>query len=76
MVDKKFGQKRVCPTCEMKFYDLNKKSPFKCPCCEKDIVIEDELSVLQTNQIIQQPAKIETKDEFADIEIYPNIAKI
>ena len=57
MADKKFGQKRVCPHCEKKFYDLNKKSPYKCPCGEKDIVIEEDLSVLQTTQIIQQPTK-------------------
>ena len=44
MADKKFGQKRVCPHCEKKFYDLNKKSPYKCPCGEKDIVIDEELS--------------------------------
>ena len=25
MADKKFGQKRVCSNCELKFYDLNKK---------------------------------------------------
>ncbi len=68
MADKKFGQKRVCPHCEKKFYDLNKKSPYKCPCGEKDIVIEEELSVLQTTQPIQQPTKTEPKDEFADIE--------
>tara|TARA_A100001015_G_C14572487_1_gene549670 strand:+ start:65 stop:352 length:288 start_codon:yes stop_codon:yes gene_type:complete len=68
MADKKFGQKRVCPHCEKKFYDLNKKSPYKCPCGEKDIVIEDELSVLQTAQEIPQPTKTTSKDEFADIE--------
>ena len=42
MADKKFGQKRVCPHCEKKFYDLNKKSPFKCPCGENEITIENE----------------------------------
>ncbi len=68
MADKKFGQKRVCPQCEKKFYDLNKKSPYKCPWCEKEIVIEEELSMLQDNQVIQQPSKSEPKDEFADIE--------
>ena len=67
MVDKKFGQKRVCPHCEKKFYDLNKKSPYKCPCGEKDIVIEEDLSV-QITQPIQQPTKTEPKDEYADIE--------
>ena len=68
MADKKFGQKRVCPHCEKMFYDLNKKSPFKCPCGDKEIVIEDELSMLQNNQAIQQPSKNEPKNEFADIE--------
>ena len=56
------------PTCEKKFYDLNKKSPYKCPCGEKEILIEEELSLLQNNQVIQQPSKSEPKDEFADIE--------
>ena len=74
MVDKKFGQKRVCPHCEKKFYDLNKKSPYKCPCGEKEIVIEEDLSVLQTTQPIQQPTKTEPKDEFADIENAENTA--
>ena len=68
MADKKFGQKRVCPHCEKKFYDLNKKSPFKCFFCGKEIVIEEDLSVMQTTQPIQQPTKTEPKDEFADIE--------
>ena len=74
MADKKFGQKRVCPHCEKKFYDLNKKSPYKCPCGEKDIVIEEDPSVLQIVQPIQQPAKTEAKDEFADIENADNTA--
>ncbi len=68
MADKKFGQKRVCPNCEKKFYDLNKKSPYNCLWCGKEIVIEDELSILQSNQAIQQPSKNEPKNEFADIE--------
>ena len=57
MADKKFGQKRVCPHCEKKFYDLNKKSPYKCPCGEKEIVIEEEMSILQIIKPIQQPKK-------------------
>ena len=74
MADKKFGQKRICPHCEKKFYDLNKKSPYKCPCGEKDIVIEEDQSVLQTAQPIQQTTKTEPKDEFADIENVDNTA--
>jgi len=68
MADKKFGQKRVCTNCEVKFYDLNKKSPLSCPHCNSEIVIEDELSFGQNSQIIQQQNKSNVKDEFADIE--------
>lgn len=68
MADKKFGQKRVCPHCEKKFYDLNKKSPLTCPCGEKEIVIDDELLYGQSPQFNQQQNKSNVKDEFADIE--------
>ena len=68
MADKKFGQKRVCTNCEIKFYDLNKKSPLSCPHCNSEITIEDELPFGQSPQIIQQPNKSNVKDEFADIE--------
>ena len=68
MADKKFGQKRVCPQCEKKFYDLNKKSPFKCPCGEKDIVIEEDVFANFNTQPVQEAPKPQTKDEFADID--------
>jgi len=68
MADKKFGQKRVCTNCEVKFYDLNKKSPLSCPHCNSEIVIEDELSFGQSPQINQQQNKSNVKDEFADME--------
>jgi len=68
MADKKFGQKRVCTNCEVKFYDLNRKSPLSCPHCNSEIVIEDELSFGQSPQINQQQNKSNVKDEFADIE--------
>ena len=68
MADKKFGQKRVCANCEVKFYDLNKKSPLSCPHCNSEIVIEDELSFGQTPEVNQQQNKSNVKDEFADIE--------
>ena len=70
MADKKFGQKRVCANCEVKFYDLNKKSPLTCPHCNPDIIIEDELSFGPSSQINQQQnkANVSVKDEFADIE--------
>ena len=75
MADKKFGQKRVCPHCEnKKFYDFNKKK-MTCPCGEKELVFEDEdLSITQPTETIQQPTKTEPKDEFADIENADNTA--
>ena len=72
MADKKFGQKRVCTNCEVKFYDLNKKSPLSCPHCNSEIVIEDELTFGQSPQINQQQNKSNVKDEFADIESADN----
>ena len=68
MAEKKFGKKRVCPHCEKKFYDLNKKSPLTCPCGEKQIAIEDEIYSIQNNQMIQGEKKPEIKDEFSDLE--------
>jgi len=68
MADKKFGLKRVCSNCELKFYDLNKKSPLICPQCKTEIVIEDELSFVNNNQMGQVEKKTEVKDEFSDLE--------
>jgi len=68
MADKKFGQKRVCSNCELKFYDLNKSSPLTCPQCKSEVVIQEELSFVNINQAIQQEKKTEIKDEFSDLE--------
>ena len=68
MADKKFGQKRVCSNCELKFYDLNKISPLTCPQCKSEVVIEEELSFMNSNQAIQQEKNTEIKDEFSDLE--------
>ena len=68
MADKKFGQKRVCSQCELKFYDLNKSSPLTCPQCKSEVVIEEELSFMNSNQAIQQEKNTEIKDEFSDLE--------
>jgi len=75
MADKKFGQKRVCSNCEVKFYDLNKKSPLSCPHFNSEIIVEDELSYLQNTPNIQQSNKSNVKDEFADIENSDNISE-
>jgi len=68
MADKKFGQKRVCSNCELKFYDLNKKSPLTCPQCKSEVIIEEELSFININQPVQKEKNSEIKDEFSDLE--------
>jgi len=74
MADKKFGRKRVCPHCEKKFYDLNKKSPLTCPCGEKEIAFEEDFVYAQLAQVAQAQ-KPEVKDEFADIENADNASE-
>jgi len=68
MADKKFGTKRVCSNCEMKFYDLNKKSPLSCPQCKSEILIDEETTFLNINRTFQSEKKEEIKDEFSDLE--------
>jgi uncharacterized protein (TIGR02300 family) len=70
MADKKFGQKRVCTNCDVKFYDLNKKSPFKCPHCGSEILIEDNNIIHNEIVMKQQQNK---KDEFSDLEHSDNV---
>ena len=67
MAEKKFGLKRTCENCSTKFYDLNKKSPFICPHCEKEVIINDDF-VIQSVIINQKDEKVDAKDEFADID--------
>jgi hypothetical protein len=52
MADKKFGKKRVCGNCEIKFYDLNKESPLTCPQCKSEVLIEDNFSNVQVSQAV------------------------
>ncbi len=68
MPDKKFGTKRVCENCEVKFYDLNKVSPLICPQCKTEIIVEHNSLNSQPFQPIQQKTKQNTKDEFSEIE--------
>ena len=68
MADKKFGIKRVCSNCEIKFYDLNKKSPLICPHCKSQIVLNDELFYENDNKSINQQRKLENnKNEFENL---------
>lgn len=67
MAEKKFGLKRICENCSTKFYDLNKKPPLICPHCEKEVIINDDYAI-QSAIINQKDEKVDSKDEFADID--------
>lgn len=43
-----FGKKVVCPECETKFYDLNRKYPLECINCGFVIKLETEAKVSST----------------------------
>ncbi len=75
MADKKFGKKRLCSNCEVKFYDLNKNSPLICPQCKSEIIIEDDLYLVESSKIAEQQTKpaAPVKDEFADIDNPDNL---
>ena len=76
MADKKFGQKRVCTKCEVKFYDLNKKSPFNCPHCNSEIVINDEQYHFQSSQVSHQQKQFEEKNEFSDLQEQDEVVEV
>ena len=39
-----WGKKIVCTSCEVRFYDLNRKYPLSCPSCASSI---DEVSIVE-----------------------------
>ena len=41
-----WGKKIVCTSCEVRFYDLNRKYPLTCPSCESNV---DEVSVVESS---------------------------
>ena len=41
-----WGKKIVCTSCEIRFYDLNRKYPLTCPSCASNV---DEVSVLENS---------------------------
>ena len=41
MADPDLGTKQICPNCEAKFYDLNKR-PAVCPKCKTEFDPEDD----------------------------------
>lgn len=76
MADPELGQKRACPSCGGKFYDLT-KHPAECPYCEavfnpedlvrgrgrKAAVVEEE----KPKAAAKKPAKEEDEDDDGDV---------
>jgi uncharacterized protein (TIGR02300 family) len=78
-----WGKKIVCPECETKFYDLNRKYPLPCPKCGYSIVnevipitssaakkvYEDDLETAVDNNLIGSDASESMLEDDADSEI-------
>ena len=41
-----WGKKIICPSCEIKFYDLNRKYPLTCPSCASKV---DDVSITESS---------------------------
>ncbi|MEL7056185.1 MAG: TIGR02300 family protein [Pseudomonadota bacterium] len=67
MADPELGTKTVCPTCEAKFYDLNKR-PAVCPKCSYSFDPADE-TVQATKTKVRTAAAKEAVPEDDDEEL-------
>ena len=77
-----WGKKIVCPECETKFYDLNRKYPLPCPNCGHSIeneifpvtssaakkVYEDDLESTVDDNLIGSDASESMLDDDADAD--------
>ena len=66
MVKDKLGTKQVCPSCEVKFYDLNKR-PAVCPKCDNSFDPEDDV-IKTVKAKVQAKAAKEAEKTVADEE--------
>ena len=83
-----WGKKIVCPECETKFYDLNRKYPLPCPNCGHSIeneiipitssaakkVYEDDLETTVDDNLIGSDASESMLDADADADADAEIA--
>ncbi|WP_370328841.1 TIGR02300 family protein, partial [Hyphomonas atlantica] len=61
----KLGTKQVCPSCEARFYDLNKR-PCVCPKCGEEFDPEDEVIRTTITKVKAKAAKAAVKTEDDD----------
>lgn len=75
MADPELGTKQVCPSCESKFYDLNKR-PATCPKCQHSFDPADEIVQATKSKVRAAAAKEavpEDEDEELDDEEVTNV---
>ena len=65
MANPELGAKQVCPNCQAKFYDLNRR-PAHCPKCSTDFDPEEALKLRSRRTRPVYPADDEAEDQVVD----------
>ena len=68
MANPELGQKQVCPNCQAKFYDLNRR-PAHCPKCDADFDPEEALKLRNRRGRPAGYAADETADEDTEDQV-------
>ena len=69
MANPELGQKQVCPNCQAKFYDLNRR-PAHCPKCGTDFDPEEALKLRnRRGRPAGYPADDESEDQVKDKKV-------
>ena len=63
MANPELGQKQLCPSCQAKFYDLNRR-PARCPKCETEFDPMEE--ALKSRRVRRGPGYAADEDEAED----------
>ena len=68
MANPELGAKQVCPNCQAKFYDLNRR-PAHCPKCGTDFDPEEALKLRSRRARPGYPADDEAEDQVKDKKV-------
>ena len=77
------GAKRLCESCEAKFYDLN-RSPIICPLCQTEFKLAksaDDDKPPEAEKVVVEPTPVaqpaaSTDDEAKDLDVDPELAAV
>ena len=78
MARPELGEKRICPECDTKYYDLN-KDPIICPKCGAAFTQheEDKAQPEKTDETAAKPADDEEEDLWpADSDVAPGVLAV